>query len=141
MPVPSQPQSQHPAGATTGAVRVTLRVEALVVLLLLLAAYHHRSDAGWGMFAALFLIPDLAMLPYLSSTTAGAVAYNAAHSYVGPSSLVAAGAMLAAPACVTIAIIWAAHIAFDRAMGYGLKYATAFGDTHLGRVGRASEPR
>jgi hypothetical protein len=24
----------------------------------------------------------------------------------------------------------------DRMFGYGLKYGTAFGDTHLGRVGR-----
>ncbi len=27
------------------------------------------------------------------------------------------------------------HGDFDRALGYGLKYATAFGDTHLGRLG------
>jgi len=25
---------------------------------------------------------------------------------------------------------------FDRVLGYGLKYATAFSDTHLGRIGR-----
>jgi hypothetical protein len=35
-----------------------------------------------------------------------------------------------------IAIIWAAHIGFDRALGYGLKYPTAFSDTHLGRIGK-----
>jgi Domain of unknown function (DUF4260) len=29
-----------------------------------------------------------------------------------------------------------AHIGLDRALGYGLKYSTAFGDTHLGRTGR-----
>ena len=28
------------------------------------------------------------------------------------------------------------HIGVDRALGYGLKYPTAFADTHLGRVGR-----
>ena len=27
---------------------------------------------------------------------------------------------------------------FDRMLGYGLKYATAFGATHLGQVGRAA---
>jgi Domain of unknown function (DUF4260) len=27
------------------------------------------------------------------------------------------------------------HIGLDRMLGYGLKYGTAFGDTHLGRVG------
>jgi hypothetical protein len=30
--------------------------------------------------------------------------------------------------------MWFAHIGMDRAIGYGLKYPTAFGDTHLGRV-------
>ena len=34
------------------------------------------------------------------------------------------------------ALIWAAHIGFDRALGYGLKYPTSFGETHLGRIGR-----
>jgi hypothetical protein len=32
--------------------------------------------------------------------------------------------------------IWLAHIGADRALGHGLKYATAFGDTHLGYIGR-----
>jgi Domain of unknown function (DUF4260) len=32
--------------------------------------------------------------------------------------------------------IWLAHIGADRALGQGLKYATAFGDTHLGYIGR-----
>lgn len=28
------------------------------------------------------------------------------------------------------------HSAFDRLLGYGLKYATGFQDTHLGGVGK-----
>jgi hypothetical protein len=32
-----------------------------------------------------------------------------------------------------VAAIWAAHVGFDRLLGYGLKYGTSFGDTHLGR--------
>lgn len=39
------------------------------------------------------------------------------------------------PLAVLLALIWTAHIGFDRALGYGLKYATAFGETHLGRLG------
>ncbi|MDU3890869.1 MAG: DUF4260 family protein [Serratia liquefaciens] len=34
------------------------------------------------------------------------------------------------------ALIWGAHIGFDRALGYGLKYASGFADTHLGGLGR-----
>jgi len=40
------------------------------------------------------------------------------------------------PICVAISLIWTAHIGFDRVQGYGLKYPTAFSDTHLGRIGR-----
>jgi len=29
-------------------------------------------------------------------------------------------------------LIWTAHIGLDQLLGYGLKYPTAFGDTHLG---------
>jgi hypothetical protein len=30
--------------------------------------------------------------------------------------------------------VWIAHIGFDRLLGYGLKYDTAFKDTHPGKV-------
>jgi hypothetical protein len=33
-----------------------------------------------------------------------------------------------------LCVIWVAHIGFDRLLGYGLKYPTAFKDTHLGKV-------
>jgi hypothetical protein len=32
---------------------------------------------------------------------------------------------------VGMALIWTTHIAFDRLLGYGLKYPTYFKDTHL----------
>ena len=35
---------------------------------------------------------------------------------------------------VQLALIWLAHIGADRLLGYGLKYPTAFTDTHLQRV-------
>jgi hypothetical protein len=37
-----------------------------------------------------------------------------------------------------LALIWVAHIGFDRLLGYGLKYASAFGHTHLGARGQAN---
>lgn len=36
-----------------------------------------------------------------------------------------------APLGVELALIWTAHIGFDRLLGFGLKYATGFKDTHL----------
>jgi hypothetical protein len=38
------------------------------------------------------------------------------------------------PALFPIGVIWIAHIGFDRALGYGLKYPDSFKATHLGRV-------
>jgi hypothetical protein len=35
---------------------------------------------------------------------------------------------------IQLALIWLGHIGMDRALGYGLKYPTAFKDTHLDRV-------
>lgn len=124
-------------GATTGAVRLTLRLESLAVLAVLVVAYR-ELQASWGLFAALFLIPDLAMLPYLKSRTAGAAAYNAAHNFAVPAAVALAAVLTDSAFSLAIATIWAAHIAFDRAVGYGLKYTTGFNDTHLGPVGRCA---
>jgi|JI10StandDraft_1071094.scaffolds.fasta_scaffold75647_3 hypothetical protein len=125
------------AGATHGVPRLLLRLEGAVVLAVALSAYAHLGGR-WGWFAALFLVPDLSLLGYLANARVGAVAYNAAHSYVGPALLALAAFALGAPSLLLGVAIWVAHVGFDRMLGYGLKYATAFGDTHLGRVGRKS---
>ncbi len=119
-----------------GGVRGLLRLEGAVVLAAALAAYAHFG-AGWGVFALWVLAPDLSMLGYLAGPRAGAALYNAAHSYAGPVALLALGVLAAMPWAVAGALIWCAHIGFDRALGYGLKYTSGFGFTHLGRVGRA----
>jgi hypothetical protein len=124
-------------GATTGAVRALLRLEGLVVLAASVAAYA-RFGAGWGLFAACFLLPDLSFLGYLANARVGAAAYNAAHSSVGGIGMIAIGAFFAAPAFVTAGLVWTAHVGFDRALGYGLKYRRGFGYTHLGPIGAAA---
>lgn len=128
------PDPDPGVGAATGAPRAWLRLEGAAVLALALLLYA-RGGHSWLLFAVLFLAPDLSFLAYLAGPRAGALGYNAAHSYVGP-------ALAAALALVTgrppvLALLWAAHIGFDRALGYGLKYPGAFSDTHLGRIGRA----
>jgi hypothetical protein len=50
------------------------------------------------------------------------------------------GFATASPLVLSIAMIWLAHIGFDRALGYGLKYASGFGFTHMGRIGKPSAP-
>lgn len=119
----------------TGSMRALLRVEAAFEALVLVALYA-RLGASWWWLAFLFLAPDLSFLGYLAGPRVGAAAYNAVHVAIGPVLLGLASLLLGAPLGVAIALIWAAHIAADRALGYGLKYASGFGDTHLGRIGR-----
>lgn len=124
------------AGAASGGVRVLLRIEGLCVLTASLLAYSKFGD-GWGIFALFFFAPDLSFLGYLAGPGIGAGSYNFAHSTVGALLLLVAGVLLSLPAAVTAGIIWMAHIGFDRALGYGLKYSAGFGFTHLGLIGRA----
>ncbi|MDR6857933.1 DUF4260 domain-containing protein [Variovorax guangxiensis] len=123
-------------GATLGGVRILLRLEGLAVLAAAVAAYLHLG-AGWGAFAMLFLLPDLSFLGYLAGSRAGALAYNAAHSYIGPVALLGLGLAGDTSVALALGLIWSAHIGLDRALGYGLKYGNEFGATHLGRIGRA----
>lgn len=110
---------------------------ALAVLL------YARGGHSWMLFGVLFLAPDLSFLGYLAGPRIGAAAYNLAHSYAGPGIAAALALLTGRPP--VLALIWAAHIGFDRALGYGLKYPTDFKDTHLGRLpgGRraAQDPR
>ena len=88
---------------------------------------------SWPLFAVLFLAPDLAMLGYLMGARIGAAVYNVAHTYALALPLALLGFLAGRPAILAVALIWVAHIGFDRALGFGLKYPTGFGDTHLGR--------
>lgn len=125
-------------GAVTGAVRVLLRLEALAAFVASLVAYHH-SGGAWSTFAWLFLLPDLAFLGYLAGPRVGAVAYDTTHTWLGPAALALFGALTGLDVLWLVAI-WSAHLGFDRALGYGLKYASRFGHTHLGAIGRRIHP-
>lgn len=120
--------------AVSGVPRSLLRLEGLTVLGAGLVAYHLVAGS-WILFIALFLVPDLSALAYLAGPRVGAGAYNAVHTYAAPALL--AGAMgigLLTPDWA-LALIWTSHIGLDRALGYGLKFSSAFRDTHLGQLG------
>lgn len=121
--------------AVRGAPRALLRLEGLAALVAAVVAYR-LLGGSWGWFALLFLVPDLSMLGYLAGARLGSIFYNAAHSYLGAVLLAAVAYLSHSAAAGQLALIWCAHVGFDRALGYGLKYASAFSDTHLGRIGR-----
>ena len=111
-----------------------LRVESLVLLAVAVGAYAWH-DGSWLLFALLILAPDLSALGYLSGPRVGAATYNLAHAFVLPGILLAFGAA-GSDLALDLALIWGAHIAADRALGYGLKYPEGFKSTHIQRVER-----
>jgi len=114
-------------------ITLILRLEAILALAGAIAAY--RALGGhWGLFALTFLLPDLSMAGYLRNPRLGAALYNAAHTYAAPAALALIGLASGATTPALLALIWAAHIGFDRILGYGLKYPTRFMDTHLSRA-------
>jgi Domain of unknown function (DUF4260) len=112
-----------------------LRLEGLSVAILSAALYAH-SDASWWLFAALWLVPDLSMMGYWAGPRWGAHCYNTVHSYLAPVALAIAGFSLHRAMVLSIALIWFNHIGLDRMLGYGMKYPSGFGFTHLSGSGK-----
>lgn len=115
-----------------------LRTEESALLLFALFAYH-QLHYSWLLFAILFLTPDLFMLGYLLNTRIGAAIYNLAHTLTLPFALLLASYIQHWHLISEVGLIWTAHIAFDRLLGYGLKYPTFFKDTHLQHIPATSD--
>ena len=128
--------SIEPAGQDTGALRlvrpaVLLRIEGLAALIVTVLLYREVGESWWW-FALLFFAPDLTFAGYAAGPKIGSVIYNAAHTTVLPLALAGIGVVGDSEMAVAVALIWLAHIAMDRMLGYGLKLPTGFKDTHLG---------
>ena len=112
---------------------ILLRAEGLVLFAAALALYV-REDYPILLLLVLFLAPDLSFVGLAGGRRVGAIAYDAAHTYVGP-ILLASGALIGDwTTGVQLGLIWLAHIGIDRALGYGLRYPNAFNENHLQRV-------
>ncbi len=110
-----------------------LRVEGIAAFLLAILLYRELAF-GWWWFVLLFFLPDLSLLGYFAGARLGAVLYNALHTYVLPAALWGTGFVLESRGAMAVALVWAAHIGADRALGFGLKYAEGPRPTHLQRV-------
>ena len=113
--------------------KLLLQAEGAAVLFCACVLYR-QTAAGWLWFGLLFLAPDLSMLGYLAGKKIGATIYNLAHTYTAPILLLSALWLSGRTSHVWLVWIWLAHLGFDRLLTYGLKYETAFKDTHLQRV-------
>jgi hypothetical protein len=112
-----------------------LRVEGGLFFLLSILLFW-QTGGSWWLFLLLLFVPDLAMLGYTANSQTGAVIYNLFHNYLFAMVLAVSGWLLSISLLLWVGLIWFAHIALDRAFGYGLKLPTAFQDTHLGRIGK-----
>jgi Domain of unknown function (DUF4260) len=115
-------------------MKVLLALEGAAIGIAAISAYWMLSGPAL-LFALLILAPDIAMLGYFAGPRAGSVIYNAVHHLALPVLALCAGWIFAAPPLLMhVLLIWIAHIGMDRAVGYGLKYPTAFKETHMQRV-------
>jgi hypothetical protein len=91
---------------------------------------------NWLLAVPLLIAPDLSMIGYLRNPRLGALTYNALHNWAIGLVALAGGVLLSAVPLQLAGGILIAHVGGDRLLGYGLKYPTSFGDTHLGHIGR-----
>ena len=117
-------------------MKTLLKTEELAEMLLAAFVFAHLPYAWW-VLPATFLLPDLSMLGYLAGPRVGAASYNLLHHKALAIAVGVAGWLLGQPVLVLAGTVLLFHSAFDRLLGYGLKYGTSFQDTHLGGVGKA----
>jgi hypothetical protein len=124
-----------PEKPNRGLVSTLLRLEGAAALLAGILLYQ-QTGADWLGFIVLLLLPDLSILGYARGPAIGAVIYNLVHTWALAGALLGVGFFLQLPIVFGAGAALLAHIGGDRLLGYGLKYPTAFRDTHLGRIGR-----
>jgi len=107
------------------------RLEGAAMLVLGIAFYA-RAEYSWLMFALLFFAPDLGMAGYWVNRKVGAAAYNLTHWLVWPLTLGTAGIWTGNDTMISVALIWGAHVGFDRMLGWGLKTPESFCHTDMG---------
>lgn len=113
--------------------RIVLGLEGAAVAAGAVAVYF-SADFPWWLLLALVLVPDVSLLGYLAGPRVGADCYDALHTYAGAVALAAVGVVADVEVASQLGLIWLTHIGVDRAVGYGLKYPSAFKGTHLQRL-------
>lgn len=116
-------------------MKTTLKLEELAQFGLGIVLFS-LLDFAWWWFPVLLLMPDIGMLGYLVSTKVGALTYNLFHHKAVAILCMGIGYFFEMELSLLIGIILFSHSAFDRILGYGLKYSDSFQHTHLGKIGK-----
>ncbi|MDP9481643.1 MAG: DUF4260 domain-containing protein [Chloroflexota bacterium] len=112
-----------------------LRLEGLAAFITGIAIYG-QLGGDWIWFIPAFLLVDVSAVGYLGGPRLGALTYDFAHNWAVALAVLGLGLALSAPLLALSGAVLVGHIGADRAVGYGLKLASGFKDTHLGRMGR-----
>ncbi|MFI5156138.1 MAG: DUF4260 domain-containing protein [Chitinophagales bacterium] len=96
--------------------------------------YQLPMHLSWWLYLVLFFSPDIGMVGYLINTKVGAITYNLTHHKAVSLTVIAAGILMANDAIKLIGFIMLAHSAFDRVLGFGLKYPDNFKHTSVGNI-------
>ncbi len=125
-------------GAVVAWPRTWLRLEGLAALAAGTALYLASGGAILWLIPLLLAV-DVSMAGYLAGPRIGSVTYNLAHNRGTGLLVLGLGWATSVTLLVLAGAVLVAHVGMDRVAGYGLKYPTSFGDTHLGRIGRRGE--
>lgn len=118
-------------------MKTILKLEEIAMLLLGIFGFSFL-DYQWWWFLILFLAPDLGMIGYAFGNKLGTFLYNLFHHKGVAILLYFTGFFSAIPVLQLIGVILFSHAAFDRMLGYGLKYEKGFKFTHLGTIGKVN---
>ena len=112
-----------------------IRLEEALMLALAVYLNSFLSYSTW-LYWILFLSPDIGMIGYLVNSRVGAFTYNLLHHKAGAILLYIIGAYFQIEVLQFTGLLLFGHSAFDRMLGYGLKFNDSFHHTHLGWIGK-----
>lgn len=118
-------------------MKMTLKLEELAMLLLGIYTFGFLYFSYW-IFLVLFFVPDIGMIGYFFGNKAGAFTYNLFHHKGLAIMIYLAGFFFLNEYLQLAGVVIFSHAAFDRLIGYGLKYEEGFKFTHLGEIGNSA---
>jgi len=128
-----KPQPEVKPAISRSTPTFVLRLEALVIAVGSIVVFG-ATGGDWGLYFAVWLAPDLAMLGYIGGARIGSICYNTTHNLMLPIGLMALGFYSKDPLTLQLGLVWVSHVAIDRVLGYGLKYEDGFHHTHFTRT-------
>jgi hypothetical protein len=115
--------------------------QAAQLAVAIIALYYQPLTFAWWQWVLLFLSPDLGMVGYLVNSRVGALTYNIAHHKAIAAMFIIVGFVYSGPVFLLAGLLLYAHSAFDRMIGYGLKYPDSFQHTHIGWLNSKNDVR